>query len=277
MTRTARPRHLTAFALAAALPLLLAACSDSQYPNSTFTSLTDINRDSTSLWNLMIWLGIAVFVFVEVLLVYVMIRYRRRPDDREPEHVHGNTKLELTWTILPAVVLAIISVPTVQQIWKYQSGAPANALQVEVIGHQWWWEFRYPEQNITTANELYIPTGRPVNFTLRSADVIHSFWIPQLSGKRDLMRNRTNFIWFTPDSVGTQAFNGSCNEYCGTSHANMRFRAYTVSPSEFDSWVAGQQANAVAPGGATPTTDSATAATPVAAVATPPAAAPTTA
>lgn len=276
MTRTARPRHLL-IAIAAALPLLLAACSDSQYPNSTFTNLTDINRDSTSLWNLMIWLGIAVFVLVEVLLIYVMIRYRRRPDSPEPEHVHGNTALELTWTILPAFVLAIIAVPTVQQIWKYQSGAPAGALQIEVIGHQWWWEFRYPEQNITTANEVYIPTGRPVNFSMVSKDVIHSFWIPQLGGKRDLMRNRTNFIWFTPDSVGTQAFNGSCNEYCGTSHANMRFRAYTVSPSEFDSWVAGQQANAVAPGAAAPA-DTAATATPVAASATPPApAAPTTA
>jgi cytochrome c oxidase subunit II len=267
MTRTPRPRHHYALTILAALPLLLAACTDSQYPNSTFTSLTDINRDSTSLWNLMIWLGIAVFVFVEVLLVYVMIRYRRRPDDREPEHIHGNTKLELTWTILPAVVLAIIAVPTVQQIWKYQSGAPANALQIDVIGHQWWWEFRYPEQNITTANELYIPTGRPVNFSLRSVDVIHSFWIPQLSGKRDLMMNRTNFIWFTPDSVGTQAFNGSCNEYCGTSHANMRFRAYTVSPDEFDRWVAGQQANAIFPATVAappPTPAAGAAATPVA-------------
>jgi cytochrome c oxidase subunit 2 len=272
MTRTDRPRHLF-IAIAAALPLLLAACSNSQYPNSTFTNLTDINRDSTSLWNLMIWLGIAVFVLVETLLIYVMIKYRRRADSPEPEHVHGNTALELTWTILPAFILAIIAVPTVQQIWKYQTGAPAGALEIEVIGHQWWWEFRYPEQNITTANELYIPTGRPVNFSLVSRDVIHSFWIPQLGGKRDLMRNRTNFIWFTPDSVGTQAFNGSCNEYCGTSHANMRFRAYTVSPSEFDSWVAGQQANAVAPGGAVPTTDTATTATPVAASATPPAAA----
>ena len=276
MTRTARPRHLS-IVLAAALPLLLAACSNSQYPNSTFTSLTDINRDSTSLWNLMIWLGIAVFVLVEGLLIYVMIRYRRRSESDQPEHVHGNTALELTWTILPAFVLAIIAVPTVQQIWKYQSGAPANALQIEVIGHQWWWEFRYPEQNITTANELYLPTGRPVNFSMRSVDVIHSFWIPQLGGKRDVMMNRTNFIWFTPDSVGTRAFNGSCNEYCGTSHANMRFRAYTVSPAEFDSWVAGQQANAVFPGAAAPVTDTAARAVPVAAQASPPAPAPATA
>jgi cytochrome c oxidase subunit 2 len=271
MTRTDRPRHHPVFALAAALPLLLAACSNSQYPNSTFTNLTDFNRDSTSLWNLMIWLGIAVFVLVELLLVYVMFRYRRRPNDAEPEHVHGNTKLELTWTILPAFILAIIAVPTVQQIWKFQTGAPPNALQVDVIGHQWWWEFRYPEQNITTANELYIPTGRPVNFTLRSVDVIHSFWIPQLGGKRDVMRNRTNFLWFTPDSVGTQAFNGTCNEYCGTSHANMRFRAYTVSPDEFDRWVAGQQATAVFPAAAaaTPASGTTPAATPVAQQAAP--------
>jgi cytochrome c oxidase subunit II len=142
-------------------------------------------------------------------------------------------------------------------------------LQVDVIGHQWWWEFRYPEQNIVTANELYIPTGRPVNFTLRSQDVIHSFWIPQLGGKRDVVSNRTNHLWYTPDSVGTQAFNGSCNEFCGASHANMRFRAYTVSPEEFDRWVAGQQVTAVFPGAAatppvTPPAGGTAAATPVA-------------
>lgn len=275
MTRTPRPRHLSIIALAAGLPLLLAACSG-QYPNSTFTNLTDFNRDSVGLWNLMIWLGLGVFVFVEGLLIYVMIRYRRRPNDAEPEHVHGNTKLELTWTILPAVVLAIITVPTVKSIWKFQSGAPANALQVDVIGHQWWWEFRYPEQNISTANELYLPIGRPVNFVLRSNDVIHSFWIPQLGGKRDLMKNRTNSLWFTLDSVGPQAFNGSCNEYCGVSHANMRFRAYTVSPEDFDRWVAGQQATAAftvgPPASATP--PAAPAALAAATVAQQPAAAP---
>ena len=277
MTRSHRPRHHFALALTVALPLLLAACSG-QYPNSTFTDLTDFNRDARGLWNLMIWLGIGVFVFVEGLLVYVMFRYRRRPNDPEPEHVHGNTKLELAWTILPAFVLVIIAVPTVKSIWKFNTGAPANALEVDVIGHQWWWEFRYPEQNIVTANELYIPTGRPVNFTLRSADVIHSYWIPQLGGKRDVVSNRTNHLWFTPDSVGTQAFNGSCNEYCGASHANMRFRAYTVSPEEFDRWVAGQQANAASPAavpataGGAPATNGAATATPVAEQATPAAA-----
>src|SRR5688572_14660264 len=271
MTRTHRPRHLSAIALTAVFALLLSACSG-QYPNSTFTDLTDFNRDARGLWNLMIWLGIGVFVFVEALLVYVMVKYRRTPNSPEPEHVHGNTKLELTWTVLPAVVLVFIAVPTVRSIWRFQSGAPANALQVDVIGHQWWWEFRYPEQNIVTANELYIPTGRPVNFVLRSADVIHSYWIPQLGGKRDAVSNRTNTPWYTPDSVGTQAFNGSCNEYCGASHANMRFRAYTVSPAEFDQWVAGQQRTASFP--AAPPTPPATPAAGATATATPVAAQP---
>ena len=234
MTRTHRPRHLSAIALTAVFALLLAACSG-QYPNSTFTDLTDFNRDARGLWNLMIWLGIGVFVFVEGLLVYVMFRYRRRPNDPSRNMCtatpssswRGPSCRRSCWRSSP-------SRPS-SSIWKFQSGAPANALQVDVIGHQWWWEFRYPEQNIVTANELYIPTGRPVNFVLRSADVIHSFWIPQLGGKRDVVSNRTNTLWFTPDSVGTQAFNGSCNEYCGASHANMRFRAYTVSPEEFES------------------------------------------
>ena len=152
MTRTLRPRHHSVIALTAALLLFLAACSGGQYPNSTFTNLTDFNRDANGLWNLMIWLGAGVFVFVEGLLVWAMIKYRRRPGDAEPEHIHGNTKLELAWTVLPAVVLVLITVPTVKSIWRFQSGAPANALQIDVIGHQWWWEFRYPEQNITTAS-----------------------------------------------------------------------------------------------------------------------------
>ncbi|HSA54434.1 MAG TPA: cytochrome c oxidase subunit II [Gemmatimonadaceae bacterium] len=249
MTRNLRPRHVaTAFVLL--LPVLLGACGGA-YPNSTFTNLTEFNRDLTSLWNVMIGWGTFVFLFVELLLVYAIWRYRRRPGGPEPEHVHGNTKLEIAWTLLPAVILVFIAVPTVRTIWKYQSGAPEGALQVDVIGHQWWWEFRYPQYDIVTANELYLPTNRAVNFSLRTADVIHSFWIPQLGGKRDLVSNRTNYLWFTPDSTGAMAFNGSCNEYCGTSHANMRFRAFTVAPEDFERWAAHQRGNAVFPAAAT--------------------------
>jgi cytochrome c oxidase subunit 2 len=114
-----------------------------------------------------------------------------------------------------------------------------------VIGHQWWWEFRYPQYGVVTANELYLPIGRTVNFELKTADVIHSFWIPRLGGKRDLIANHTNYLWFTPDSVSENAFNGSCNEYCGASHANMRFRVFTVTPAEFEQWTIHQKSPAV--------------------------------
>ncbi len=155
--------------------------------------------------------------------------------------MHGNTTLEILWTIIPALVLLWIAVPTVKVIFKTEAPAPAGSLQVQVIGHQWWWEFKYPELGITTANELYLPKGRTVNFELKTIDVIHSFWIPALGGKRDLIANHTNHIWFTPDSLTEKAFNGACVEYCGASHANMRFRAFVVSPEEFDSWAAHQK------------------------------------
>jgi cytochrome c oxidase subunit 2 len=227
------------------VPALLAACSG-EYPNSTFTTHTDFNRDAFHLWNVLLGWGTIVFVLVEGILIYTIFRYRRRAGGPEPEHVHGNTALEITWTLAPAVILVLIAIPTVRSIWRFQSGAPANALQVDVIGHQWWWEFRYPEFGITTANEVYLPIGRPVNFSLRTGDVIHSFWIPQLGGKRDATWvSKANHLWFTPDSIGASAFNGSCNEFCGMSHANMRFRAFTVSQADFDRWVAHQRQPAV--------------------------------
>ncbi len=243
MTRIFRPRQLVSAGLPALL-ILAAACSGN-YPNSTFQPTTEFNRDTTALWDQMMFWGTIVFVIVEVLLIIAIIRFRRRPDSPEPKHVHGNTAMEITWTVLPMVILGIIAVPTVRQIWKHQAPAPADALQVQVIGHQWWWEFRYPQYNVITANELYLPIGRTVNFELRTADVIHSFWIPALGGKRDLVSNRTNYLWFMPDSTGENAYNGSCNEYCGTSHANMRFRAYTVTAANFEDWARHQASNAV--------------------------------
>jgi cytochrome c oxidase subunit II len=268
MSVTNRPRRLIALALTAVLPALVAGCTE--YPNSVFTNFTEFNREIGSLFSLLIWLGTAVFVFVTALLLYALYRFRARPGDRLPEQVHGNTTLEILWTVIPAIVLVVIAVPTVRAIFNTQAAAPAGSLEVEVMGHQWWWEFRYPEYNIVTANELYLPTGRTVNFTLRTKDVIHSFWIPQLGGKRDLINNRTNYLWFTPDSSGTQVWNGFCVEYCGASHANMRFRAFTVTPEEFGQWVAHMQSDAVfsapaAPAAGTTPAPGATAGAPVAA------------
>ena len=248
MTRTPRPRWLATALLTGALALALTACSATsatEYPNSTFNHHTEFNTAIDALWDRLLFLGTIVFVLVEGILIYVVVRYRRRPGQAEPRHVHGNTTLEIAWTLIPAVILIVIAVPTVRAIFRTQAKAVPGALQVQVIGHQWWWEFKYPQYGITTANELYLPIGRTVNFELKTADVIHSFWIPRLGGKRDLVSNHTNYLWFTPDSVSENAFNGSCNEYCGASHANMRFRAFTVTPAEFEQWTIHQKSPAV--------------------------------
>jgi len=276
MTATLRPRRRLHAALTAALALALAGCSADKYPNTIFEPTTEFNREVLSIFHSLFFWSALVFVLVEVALIYVIWRYRRREGSPEPKHVHGNTTLEIAWTLIPAIILIVIAVPTVRTIFRTQAKAVPGALQVQVIGHQWWWEFRYPQYGITTANELYLPVGRTVNFELKTADVIHSFWIPRLGGKRDLIANHTNYLWFTPDSVGTTAFNGSCNEYCGASHANMRFRVFTVTPADFERWTVHEKSPAVfgaTPAAGTATTAGAAAATPAtAAAATTPAA-----
>jgi cytochrome c oxidase subunit 2 len=244
--RLRRPgtRKAGAAALTVGLALLLAACGQN-HPDSIFHQRTDFNRDVDYLFKILIWAGTAVFIFVEGILVWTLVKYRHRPGRPEPEHVHGNTTLEIMWTVIPLFILILIGIPTVKTIFKTQAKARGDALQVEVIGHQWWWEFRYPQYNVVTANELYLPLGRTVNFTLRTQDVIHSFWVPALAGKRDLVSNHTNYLWYTPDSTTASAFNGACVEYCGASHANMRFKTFTVSLADFESWAAHQAEAAV--------------------------------
>jgi cytochrome c oxidase subunit 2 len=242
MRGNSRLRQFAPFGIIAAFALTLAACAGN-YPNTTFTPHSELGRAIDFLWDRLLLLGTIVFVLVELALIFVVIRYRRRVSEGDkPPQTHGNATLEIIWTIIPAVILLFIAVPTVRTIFQTQKKAPAGALEIEVIGHQWWWEFRYPEYKIVTANEIYIPTGRTVNFKMTSHDVIHSFWIPQLAGKRDAIANRTNYIWFTPDStLGPSVWNGFCTEYCGAEHAKMRFRVFTVKPDQFASWVAGQQ------------------------------------
>jgi len=231
---------------------VLAACQNG--PNTTFEPHSEFGRAIDGLWKLLLHVGTVVFIFVETLLVYTIIRFRRREGQPEPKHVHGNTRLEILWTVTPAIVLACIAVPTVRTIFRTQARATPDALQVEVYGHQWWWEFRYPQYGVVTANEVYLPIGRKVNFALRTQDVLHSFWIPQMGGKRDLIANHTNYLWFTPDSsLGVLDWNGTCNEYCGLSHANMKFRVFTVLPADFERW-AHHQALATTVGAVPPTT-----------------------
>lgn len=252
MTGSRRPRSSVRVALTLALVLGLAACQG--FPNTTFGAHSDVGHDIDKLTYLLLILGGLVFVLVEGLLVYVLVKFRARPGDARPVQMHGNTTLEVTWTMIPAIILAVIAIPTVRTIFKTQAPAPDSALQVQVIGHQWWWEFRYPQYKIVTANELYLPVGRTVNFSLETDDVIHSFWLPGLSGKRDVVHNlkfghyQPNYLWFTPDSA--YVWNGFCAEYCGTSHSNMRFRAFTVPPAEFAAWVKHQQEGPVFPAAA---------------------------
>src|SRR4051812_31897091 len=187
-TRLRRPgtRKAGMVALTVALAVLFTACGQN-HPDSIFHQRTDFNRDVDFLFKILIYAGTAVFIFVEGILVLALIRFRQRPGQPEPEHVHGNTALEITWTVIPLLILVVIAIPTVRTIFKTRATAGWDALQVEVIGHQWWGESRYPQfpmagtngrvDTVVTANELYLPIGRTVNFTLKSRDVIHSFWV----------------------------------------------------------------------------------------------------
>jgi cytochrome c oxidase subunit 2 len=184
---------------------------------------------TTLLWALL------VFVLVEGVLLYAMFRFRSRPDEVDPKQIRGNTTVEIIWTTVPALILAVIAVPTVKAIFKVNEIPGKDALTIEIIGHQWWWEFRYPEYNITTANEPHVPVGRTVSLRMKSADVIHSFWAPQFAGKRDVFPDRETRIWFKAEDAGE--YPGQCAEFCGIEHARMAFRLVAQSPGEFEGWI----------------------------------------
>ena len=217
------------------LLVMLTACSG-EYPQSTLHPTADFGSEIDRLFRTIVWWALGVFVVVETALVVAIIRFRDRPGAATPKPVHGSTLLEISWTLAPAIVLIFIAVPTIRTIFRTDGAPPENAMQVEVIGHQWWWEFRYPEFGIVTANEMRVPVGEPVTLVMTSEDVIHSFWAPKLGGKRDVMPGRTTRISFVPDSLGT--FLGQCAEFCGESHANMRMRVIVEDSAGFAAWVA---------------------------------------
>jgi cytochrome c oxidase subunit 2 len=213
----------------------LGGCT-SQYPQTILdTYSSDYGPTVLNLFILIFWPALIVFVLVEGALLYTIIRYRQRPGHGRPEQVHGTTRIVVAWTIAPALVLAFIAVPTVRDIFVTQAQAAPGSLEIHVTGHQWWWEYEYPEYGITVANEFAAPTGRTVNFSETSADVIHSFWVPAMGGKRDVVPNHTNHFWFTPAREGL--FLGQCAEYCGDAHADMRLRMWSLSPDAFQRWV----------------------------------------
>ena len=188
-----------------------------------------------------------VFVIVEGGIIIAITRFRRCKDDAaEPAQVHGNVPLEIIWTAIPVVLVVILFIFTITTMNAIAAPAPSSGdLKINVVGHQWWWEFDYPDLGIVTANELVIPAGTPVQITLTSVDVIHSFWIPQLAGKTDAVPGQTNHMWISSDQPGT--YEGQCSEFCGIEHALMRERVMAVSSADFQTWVAQQQAPAAAP------------------------------
>jgi len=188
-----------------------------------------------------------IFLVVCTLLVYAIVKFRATPANagREPAQVYGSTQIELAWTIVPVLIVVVLFAATARVIHAIQDAPqPENALEVTVIGHQFWWEYRYPELGIVTANELHVPVSeavvpRPTFLTLMSADTDHSFWIPALGGKTDLIPNRINRMWFDPQRTGL--FLGQCAQYCGTQHGKMLQRVSVDSADDFDAWVEAQR------------------------------------
>ena len=195
----------------------------------------------------------AIFVIVAGLLAYAIVAFRRRADDdgSEPPQVYGSDRIELAWTVVPILLVVVLCLVTARTVYDVQAAPkPPGAIDVTVVGHQWWWEIRYPELGIVTANELHVPVSErgnrsPTFLTLESADVVHSFWVPQLAGKTDLIPNRRNLMWIEPREPGL--YRGQCAEFCGTQHAHMLLRVYVEPRAEFDRWVAAQQAPAAPP------------------------------
>lgn len=242
ITRTLR--RVAVMAPLTLLATVLAGCSG-EYPQTTFQPVTEFGARINEVYSGIFMWTMLILTIVLVVLAYVLIRFRDRPG-AEPRMTYGNNLAEIGWTLGPAIIVVLILVPTVRTIFYTYEPAPEDALVVEAVGHQWWWEFRYPELGVTTANELILPVDRPVEIRLSSADVIHNWWVPRLGGKRynhpvaAMASGRpeaTNYrrLSFTIEEPGE--YLGQCAEFCGESHALMRMLVNAVEPREFDAWV----------------------------------------
>jgi cytochrome c oxidase subunit 2 len=227
-------------------------------PTDMFESLSG---PATPIWHLANFVfGVTgvIFALVGCLIVIALVRFRRRKDDgaREPAQIYGSNRLETAWTVLPMLIVLVLALTGARVIQALQDRPrPAGALDVTVVGHQWWWEVRYPSLGIVTANELHVPVSdprapSPTWLELASADVAHSFWVPRLAGKTDLIPNRINHAWIAPDAPGL--YLGQCAEFCGTQHALMLLRVYAHSREDFERWVKAQQAQPSTPPARTP-------------------------
>jgi cytochrome c oxidase subunit II len=241
-----RPLLAAAVTVAVAASLVLAGCSEANdnRQNSLQPKGPEAQKIDNLFWPIMI-IASVIGIAIIIATVYFALKFRYRAGKNDnPKQVHGNTRLEIGWTIVPALLLAVVAVPTISTIFDLAAPPEADALEVTVVGKQWWWEFEYTDAKVVTADELVIPAGRQVHLRLKaceadSCNVIHSFWVPELSGTRDVVPGRTNGLTLSADNPGT--FLGQCKEYCGLSHANMRFRVIAKTADDFEQWVSEQQ------------------------------------
>lgn len=230
-------------------PVLLTACGENS-PSILNTAGPVAESESFVFWAILV-IATIVFVGVEGMLIYSIVKFRERPGMANPRQVHGNLKLEFAWTVIPMLILFIVLFYTIRGLFQVAPDAmpqTADTVTVEAVGHQWWWEFYYPKYNITTADTMHVPANTVIRVNLYSNNVIHSFWVPALTGKTDVIPGHDNMRWFkaNPDTVGKE-FLGICAEYCGTQHGNMRFNVHVDSANDFDTWVTKQQQEAAAP------------------------------
>jgi cytochrome c oxidase subunit 2 len=231
--------RLMSLVLLGLVPLLLAA-APSQNLN-IFDPVSPPAREVRDLFLLVLFITGGIFLLVEGMLLYIIFRFRRRRDApaTEPPQIYGSKPIEIAWTVGPAIVVFVLFLVVVRSVDAIRKNEPPpGSLVVRVIGHQWWWEYQYPEDGFVTANELHVPVGREVYLRLESADVVHSFWVPRLAGKTDVIPGRINHMWFQAEEPGL--FLGQCAEFCGNQHGNMLLRVYVDTEEEFNRWRAEQ-------------------------------------
>ena len=245
MTPRRSPSLIVIRALCPALACMSAVTCVAQSPHPTPSILAPASTSAHEIYALSQFvLGITggIFAVVGGLLVFVMIKFRAREGDteHEPPQIYGSTQVELAWSVIPILIVVVLFLTTARIIFAIQDAPkPADALDVTVVGHQFWWEFRYPGLGFVTANELHVPVGRATYLRLLSADVDHSFWVPQLAGKTDLIPDHPNETWIEP--LHTGLYLGQCAQFCGVEHAKMLLRVYVDSPQQFAAWVKDQQ------------------------------------
>ena len=223
--------------------VMLSACGE-EHLQSTINPVTDYGEVTQSLYLQVFWWTMIILVVVWALMAYILIRFREKPGQERPRQVHGHMGLEIAWTIAPAIIVVAIVIPTIKGVFQVQRPPEGDALVVEVTGKRYWWSFHIPELGVTTANELHLPVGRPVSLRLESGDVIHSFWVPKLGGKRDVnpvvavpegKEAKRNWMHFTINEEGV--YWGQCAEFCGEAHSLMGVRVVAESEEDFQAWV----------------------------------------